>query len=1238
MKELQRIAQKHWILTVCLLFILFTLTVYSFAQLYVSATTESRADDQYDYLMSNNRITDLDVLIDEVAYYQFGALPPLPGIAPWDHHIEIYPVDWENFPEEMTSNLIGYWEGDVPVYDLYIFQDQETREIVFLNSDRTEIYSIPCPYLEYCDPATYALERRPDLYSGKYSKEEIAYYIAHRDPARLGIWITLVPTKDLYAYLYTRAANDSLLQALKPVRPPAGGGALRSSGGSNEMEIIAFQHVSGLMKVTVAWPVTFTNRIDIYSCDGGDYAGFGSWVQADSCLVTLGTNMLQWVDNGQLGRSAFPANETVRFYSAGNADDDQDGDGYSSAYEQFVLNTDPASGDTDGDGISDGPFDPDNNGPIVAGPDPAPLNSNVVADTDGDGIGDSTDPDDDNDGLADGSDPDSLNPITIARFKIVTVNAPGSSFASTHSSMTVVGNFTDWDVTANNMRLVANHTWEYITSINENTPAFKFAANGSWTTNWGESNQSDFLLPLNGTAESAAGNIVISNSLDGLYQFTFNETSLAYSVEATSGTDSGDEVFDVSSSGRMLPYASGGDARGFGKLHGGIYFNNDGTNLYIGIAGFEKNGDNVLMLFIDADGTSTGVSSLTNVSTGPSAFSGADNLSFDSTNFVPEIGILVGNRFAKGRNYPDMGSGQGVYSLSPTAATGFSGFDLKTGAISQWGDRGTNSANAGIEIALSLSSLGLSTGDIFKAAAIIAGGASGLNRWFSGETYGESVSGTLSGNDFGDNAVTLIGAQVYISDVEAPAYGGPPPFTDDDVMLQGYYWDVPFESGHGEGTWYDRVRGQAESNELDKFTMIWMPPPQKCDSNTNSVGYDPFDYYDLGTYNEKFTTETRYGSEAELQACISALKSCSITPIIDLVFNHNKGGYSTEGGTGTLNFAYGNHDTFEKIDTTGTNSSSYYNDNSRNEPFQFETDFGPDVNVSHWYQRQGLKNWGNWVSAKAAYGGYRWDYTQGIEPWFVAEFMNYGLMKGRFSVMEYWMEKTDSTVQENLTWLALTDYRSAMFDMLLHTELENMCNLNGTFDMSLLVSVGLVNANPAYTVTFPESHDTIRPYGGDDKTGILKDKLLAYAFALISQGLPMVAYNDYFIGPNADPNPPNDPVDDGWTGTPLKSEIDDLIDARREYAGGSSSYLSQSNKTDLFIVKRSGNAEKPGCILVINDHTSSTLSDTVATGWISTNLVDVLNTNHTVVTDDSGYATLNSSSRWYRVYVPEGEL
>lgn len=1144
---------------------------------------------------------------------------------------------WDAAPEEFSGELVGY-------ANIMIYEDLEKNELCLIADDKIIARGKTESFPSYAGLSGAAYEK---VLLAELNRRSIVLRI----PAQQG---------------------NEVWSAALALEEEGGGYAMMSMGGQYELEAVDLGVTNDGMAVTFAWPEgSFTNRLDIYAYDGESYNGLGSWKLADIGYSTLGTNQLVWVDTGQLGRGN-PLASGIRLYAAGKGGDvDSDTDGYSDAYEHLVLNTDPNNGDTDGDNVSDGPFDPDNTNSIMTGPDAFPLDASEWLDTDGDGIGDNADTDDDGDGKPDSVETNTLQrlmPITIAPFRAVTVESADPS-----------------------------------------------------------------------------------------------------------GDDSGTEVFDVSSAGRMLPYASGGDARGFGQIHGGIYFNNDGTNLYIGVAGFEKslNGDpNVLMLFLDTDSTNGGASTLSGIDGNPSAFGIANNLSFNPTSFTPNVGILVGNRYADGKNDPtSMGRGQGVYALTPTTMSDFSGFSSSSGAISQWGDRGADSANAGIEIALSLNSLGLAEGDTFRAAAIVAGGPSGNNRWFSGECYGESVSGTLNNNDFRDAAVTLIGAEVFLSDARAPEPSEPPPFTDSDVILQGYYWQVPrvassnntttsiagnfngwtvganpmtlvshytweyihtfsastnlelkfvtdggsqwwgdsssgwlivpltnvaistgggdiwltnvlgtvrfraylkgndstftvdyvaststtkLLSGYSAKFWYPELTQLAQSGRLDRFAAIWLPPPQKCNSGRDSSGYDPFDYYDIGSYPEKFSTETRYGSEGQLKTCVNAMRDRGILPIVDLVLNHMNGGYTTEGGTNRYNYQPASHETFEKPDPTGNNSNQYYTVNYGNQPFSYDVGFGnadgvqasdggassADVNQRHPYQRQGLKNWATWVSSKAGYRGYRWDVAQNIEPWFISELMNYTVMKGQPSVMEYWTTTNDATVAEFDTWIELTDRRAALFDQLLYNDLQDMCNQNGTFNMGKLATSGLLNRRPQWAVTLAGDHDKVRPYGEGTpaKTGIFKDKPMAFAFILISEGTPMIQVNDYLVGAYADLNPPNDPVDDGWTGEPMTNVLDSLIDARKNFAGGSTTYLSQSNTNDLFIMKRNGTTAKPGCILVLNDHVSSELTDTVSTGWVSTNLVDFINTNVTVSTDGSGNAVLSAPARGYRVYVRHGDL
>jgi alpha-amylase len=217
------------------------------------------------------------------------------------------------------------------------------------------------------------------------------------------------------------------------------------------------------------------------------------------------------------------------------------------------------------------------------------------------------------------------------------------------------------------------------------------------------------------------------------------------------------------------------------------------------------------------------------------------------------------------------------------------------------------------------------------------------------------------------------------------------------------------------------------------------------------------------------------------------------------------------------------------------------------------------------------------------------------------------------------------------------DNRVCSFDFPLHTKLVKMCNEPSEFNMEELSSGALIHVQPERAVTFVESHDEIRPYGVGDppKTGMTQNKELAYAFILMSEGLPCVFRQDYLDAPYAD----TDANGTGWMGTPLKPLIDPLIDARKKYAGGATTYLSTAYKTNLFIAKREGTETKDGCIFVLNNHLTQPLTNSVNTGWAEgTILVDALNTNHTLSVQSGGMAPLSASNRFYRVYVRQSAL
>ena len=321
------------------------------------------------------------------------------------------------------------------------------------------------------------------------------------------------------------------------------------------------------------------------------------------------------------------------------------------------------------------------------------------------------------------------------------------------------------------------------------------------------------------------------------------------------------------------------------------------------------------------------------------------------------------------------------------------------------------------------------------------------------------------------------------------------------VLLQGFYQrgnaGVPSPvDGDVIDAWWDHLARQANDLRKAGFTAVWLPPVTKGGSGTDSVGYDVFDDYDLGSKHQKGSVATRYGTREQLLRCIAIMRANGLDVYVDLV-NNQRGGGSGPGGF-----------TFRYTAANGTASGGRF----PKDPIDFHPNvpedpnvpgpdfsFGADLAPINGGNPRGsvaekLIEAGDWMTRTLGIQGYRIDDVKGQSSDFVRRLLGEKAMANRFAVSEYF----DGNVAKVQDWLfRQMGGRSLAFDFATRFTLQAMCD-NRPFNMAVLDHVGLAGQNPFQAVTFVENHDT------DRNSPIFQNKILAYAYILTSEGYPCV--------------------------------------------------------------------------------------------------------------------------------------
>jgi alpha-amylase len=440
------------------------------------------------------------------------------------------------------------------------------------------------------------------------------------------------------------------------------------------------------------------------------------------------------------------------------------------------------------------------------------------------------------------------------------------------------------------------------------------------------------------------------------------------------------------------------------------------------------------------------------------------------------------------------------------------------------------------------------------------------------------------------------------------------------VIMQAFYWDCP-RLENKEFQWWNYVKTKINSLNNAGFTALWLPPANKAANiGGMSMGYDPYDYYDLGDIDQKGSLKTWFGSKDELIDLIQTAHENNMSVYADLVLNHNNGADEQEI----------NPITHSKRWTKFKPRSGKFKRNwecfhpSVYEAWDMGT-FGdmPDLCHRNPSVYTELLDYARWLIEKIKFDGFRYDCVKGYGAWMVRAIQELRGVRNKqsfvpFGIGECWdSERTiNDWLDETNSW---SDNPVSAFDFPLRYKLKDLCDTFG-FSLKNLCEPGtLLVDRPREAVTFVENHDVVR----DDP--IVSGKMLAYAFILTHEGYPCIFWQDYFNWDLAQEN--------------NKSGISALIKIHNDFAGGSTSILYVDD--DLYIMQRNGWGDQKGLIFVLNNR-GNWNGKQVFTQWKNTRFVplawrgkDDLGIPDEKYTGDNGSADFWAPPRGYAVYTPQ---
>ena len=367
------------------------------------------------------------------------------------------------------------------------------------------------------------------------------------------------------------------------------------------------------------------------------------------------------------------------------------------------------------------------------------------------------------------------------------------------------------------------------------------------------------------------------------------------------------------------------------------------------------------------------------------------------------------------------------------------------------------------------------------------------------------------------------------------------------TLIQYFHWYYN-EPDH---LWVKAAKEARKLAELG-FTALWFPPAYKGTNGTYSIGYDTYDLFDLGEFNQKNSIITKYGSKAEYIAAIEALHEQNIGALADIIFNHKAGADELEKITvrkvneedrnefisdefeieAWTKFTFpGRKDQYSSFvwDHTCFSGVDWAEDIKETAIYAIQNEYGEgwesvpseefgnydylmfdDIDFRNPAVKQELKYWGKWYYETCKMDGFRLDAVKHISPEFIIEWIDHMKKEcGRdfFIVSENW---NIENVEELEHYIEITGGRTQLFDSLLHHNFY-LASIGGKdYDLNTIFDNTLAHRNPLLAVTFVDNHDS-QPMQALESFIDFWFRPLAYSMILLRmQGIPCVFFTDLY--------------------------------------------------------------------------------------------------------------------------------